>query len=355
MITTTAAGRTWHYSHNLGRQTAEHNQSKFGRTGGYCYPMDVAYAGNDILFVISRGWGNPKFAIRSYDAYLRISKTTIDEDHIGDFARGGFTWPVGIAVSKTDGIVFASDEYECTISAFDPDGVMAFPTQDPDGEYLDRWGTKGSEPGMLNGPTGIAFDANDDLYVVDSMNSRVQAFTRTGECLRGWGSPGGSEGEFNRPWGIAIDGEGAVYVADWGNHRVQKFGPDGEYLMTFGSRNGSGSSLSHPSGVAVDKDGDVYVCDWGNRRVQIYEPDGEVITALYGDMHELSKAGQYALDRDPESIKHLNRNDTPTGYLNRFARPVGIDIDDQDRIFVTDALSRLVVYRKDREYQEPPL
>jgi len=51
MITTTAAGRTWHYSHNLGRQTAEHNQSKFGRTGGYCYPMDVAYAGNDILFV----------------------------------------------------------------------------------------------------------------------------------------------------------------------------------------------------------------------------------------------------------------------------------------------------------------
>ena len=95
MITTTAAGRTWHYSHNLGRQTAEHNQSKFGRTGGYCYPMDVAYAGNDILFVISRGWGNPKFAIRDYDAYLRISKTTIDEDHIGDFARGGFTWPVG--------------------------------------------------------------------------------------------------------------------------------------------------------------------------------------------------------------------------------------------------------------------
>ena len=185
MITTTAAGRTWHYSHNLGRQTAEHNQSKFGRTGGYCYPMDVAYAGDDILFVISRGWGNPKFAIRSYDAYLRISKTTIDEDHIGDFARGGFTWPVGIAVSKTDGIVFASDEYECTISAFDPDGVMTFPTQDPNGEYLDRWGTKGIEPGMLNGPTGIAFDANDDLYVVDSMNSRVQAFTRTASTSGG--------------------------------------------------------------------------------------------------------------------------------------------------------------------------
>ena len=96
MITTTAAGRTWHYSHNLGRQTAEHNQSKFGRTGGYCFPMDVAAAGNDILFVLSRGYGFENVA-RGFDIYLRIGKTTIDEDHIGDFARGGFTWPVGIA------------------------------------------------------------------------------------------------------------------------------------------------------------------------------------------------------------------------------------------------------------------
>ena len=64
MITTTAAGRTWHYSHNLGRQTAEHNQSRFGRTGGYGFPVDVAAAGNDILFVISRGLRLPERVVR---------------------------------------------------------------------------------------------------------------------------------------------------------------------------------------------------------------------------------------------------------------------------------------------------
>ena len=231
MITTTAAGRTWHYSHNLGRQTAEHNQSKFGRTGGYCFPMDVAAAGNDIIFVISRGYGFDNLA-RGFDIYRRIGKTTIDEDHIGDFARAGFTWPVGIAISKSDGSVFASDEYECTISAFDPDGIQTFPEYDPDGEHFDRWGTKGSKPGMLNGPAGIAFDTNDDLHVVDSLNNRVQAFTKKGDFLKTWGSAGAFEGEFDRPWGITIDREGAVYVADWGNHRVQKFGSDGEHLMT---------------------------------------------------------------------------------------------------------------------------
>ena len=355
MITTTAAGRTWHYSHNLGRQTAEHNQSKFGRTGGYCFPMDVAAAGNDILFVISRGYGFDNLA-RGFDIYRRIGKTTIDEDHIGDFARGGFTWPVGIAISKSDGSVFASDEYECTISAFDPDGIQTFPEYDPDGEHFDRWGREGFRAGYAERTRGgIAFDANDELHVVDSLNNRVQAFTKSGDFLKTWGRQGTSEGEFNRPWGITIDREGAVYVADWGNHRVQKFGPDGEYLMAFGSRNGSGSSLSHPSGVAVDSDGDVYVTDWGNRRVQIYEPDGEALASLYGDMRELSKAGEYALARDPESIRRLNLSDAPTKYLNRFSRPVGIDIDEHDRIFVADAYSRIVVYLKDREYQEPPL
>ena len=81
MITTTAAGRTWHYSHNLGRQTAEHNQSKFGRTGGYCYPMDVAYAGNDILFVISRAGAirSSRYAITTptyASARRRLTRTT---------------------------------------------------------------------------------------------------------------------------------------------------------------------------------------------------------------------------------------------------------------------------------------
>ena len=32
----------------------------------------------------------------------------------------------------------------------------------------------------------------------------------------------------------------------------------------------------------------------------------------------------------------------------------GIAIDDQDRIIVTDARGRLMVYRKDKEYMEPP-
>ena len=169
---------------------------------------------------------------------------------------------------------------------------MPFPTHNPKGEYLDRWGAKGSEPGMLNGPTGIAFDCQRRPLRRGQHEQPRPGVHKDRRVPQGVGFTRQHPRESSTGPGASLStATGDVYVADWGNHRVQKFAPDGEYLMTFGSTNGSSSSLSHPSGVAVDSDGDVYVTDWGNRRVQIFEPDGEVLTALYGDMRELSKGG----------------------------------------------------------------
>ena len=281
---------------------------------------------------------------------MRIGKTTIDEDHIGDFARKGFTWPVGIAVS-TNGTIFCSDEYENAITSYDPDGIKNFPEFDPEGESLTRWGTQGSEPGHLNGPAGIEFDNEDNLLVVDKGNNRVQKFTKNGEYLIGWGKHGDGPGEFDEPWGITVDGTGDVYVADWGNDRVQKFSPDGTHIRTFGSS--EGDELDHPAGVAVDSDGDVYVTDWGNKRVQIYEQDGEIITALYGDVHDLSKAGEYILNRDPEFKKTFNSVEHAMSSTSRFFRPCGITMAKDDRVVITDISGRLLVYDKDNDYAVP--
>ena len=347
MITTAVAGRAWHFSHALGRPTNEHN----GKTGGYRHPVDLAIAPDDILFVLSRGsgfggaLGHPDFG--------RIGKTTLDEEHIGDFARREFTWPAGIALAA-DGRLFVTDEFRNHVAIFPSDVVYPYPDFNPDGERIGEWGVRGSGPGQLDGPSGISLDSNDDIYIVDTGNDRVQKFTKDGDYLTGWGSTGTGEGEFSRPWGIAIDAQGAVYVADWGNDRVQKFSPDGEYLMSFGGHDLDGGDLNHPAGVAVDSDGDVYVTDWGNNRVQIYEPDGESLAALYGDAVALSKAGVYIMARDPETIKAFRRV-KDVSHMGLFARPVGIEVDAQDRIIICDTCGRLQVYEKDKDFAEPEL
>ena len=353
MITTTAAGRTWHYSHSIGRGTAEHNTSKWGRTGGVMHPSALAVAPDSHIFVTSRGSGHGTFSADEPDLYNRVGKTTIDEDHIGDFARGELAWAAGVAIAS-DGQVYCSDEYADKISYYDPDAILPFPDYDGDGESLGSWGESGSGDGELSGPNGIVFDRQDNLYVVDSRNDRVQKFTKDGEYLAGWGSSGDGEGQFSRPWGIALDGDNNIYVADWGNNRVQKFSSDRVYIASFGTDAQGGGDLDHPADVAVDGDGDVYVTDWGNHRVQVFEANGEPITPLYGDATEPSKAASYAMNRDAETTKQTNnRAEDALPKVSRFRRPLAIAIYPEDRILVTDEQGRLVVYIKDRDYEEP--
>ena len=340
----------------MGRNTTEHNlKTDRKSTGGYRYPYAVSIAPDGMLFVLSRGPG--------YDLAMghksppppsgRVSKTTIDEDHLGDFARGDFIWPAGIAVAS-DGLVYCSDEYRQTIGVYHPDRLFPFPEFDPDGEAVREWGEHGSGPGQLDAPTGLDFDADDNLYVVDSRNDRVQVFTTDGDLVGGWGESGDGPGQFRRPWGVHVDRDGDVLVADWGNDRVQKFTLDGQYLMSYGATVEGGGDLNRPADVAVDGDGDVYVTDWGNRRVQIYEPDGEVITALYGDADDprMSGAAMHILTRDPENLPAFNR----TKYVpefGKFGRPTGIAVTDDDHIAVCDTRGRVQVYKKEDDYSEP--
>ena len=348
MKTTVAAGRVWHYSHVLGRTSNEDN----GDTGGYVFPVSFAIAPDGLLYILSRGIG--QHALRDFgdpNIGRRIGRTTIDEQHMGDFARTEFVWPAGIAVAA-DGNVYVSDEATNLIRSFPPDRTFPFPEYDENGEAMDTWGESGSGEGQLEGPSGIEFDSNDDLYVVDSRNDRVQKFTKQGRYLLGWGGPGDGPGRFNRPWGVTVDSSDCVYVADWGNNRVQKFTAEGEYLSTFEGTPDDGGDLWHPSDVAVDGDGDVYVVDWGNRRVQIYEPGGDIIAALHGDVDKFSKAIEMVRKRP--GFKELgDLGEDPLEAERRFLRPLAVEVYPGDRVIISDALGRLLVYDKDHDYVPP--
>jgi outer membrane protein assembly factor BamB len=169
-----------------------------------------------------------------------------------------------------------------------------------------------------------------------------------------FGKRGGGDGDLEMPWGICVDRQDNIYVADWGNNRVQKFAPDGGLLARFeGSSTGVGS-LKGPAGVAVDSDGDVYVTDWGNHRVQIYAADGHYITARVGDAQELSPWAQEYIDANPDIIKARRRADLEPEW--RFRRPVAVNVDADDRIIVLESLRhRLQIYNKLKDYEEHPL
>jgi NHL repeat-containing protein len=91
--------------------------------------------------------------------------------------------------------------------------------------------------GMFRAPTDIAFDSDDNIYISDGyINSRVAKFDKHGNWIKSWGSRGVSgphadqnPSQFNTPHNIGIDRQNNVYVADRGNRRIQVFDRDGNF------------------------------------------------------------------------------------------------------------------------------
>ena len=327
MLTTVAAGRVFDYSYCIGM---------FGTSGqGFHYPQDFTLGTQGRIYIISRG---------AEELGKRITRVTTDHEYLGQFGGGGsqdgqFIWPRSIDLDRDENI-YASDEYLNRISIYDNEGA-----------FLSSWGTPGNGDGELNGPSGVAFDPDDNVYVVDSVNSRVQKFTKEGKFLGKWGSHGAGDGEFNLPWGICVDRDSNVYVADWKNNRVQKFSPDGELLVKFEATSTGVGDLHGPMGIAVDSEGDVYVTDWGNHRLQVYGPDGAFVTTLVGDAQQPSPWTQAYIDANPDIVKARRRANMEPEW--RFHRPVAVNIDAQDRIFVLESYRhRLQVYNKVKNYEE---
>ena len=92
--------------------------------------------------------------------------------------------------------------------------------------------------GYFRQPTDVAWDSDDNIYVSDGYtNSRVAKFDKQGNWVKSWGSRGSggahadeNPGQFNTPHNIGIDRQNNVYVADRGNRRIQVFDTDGKFL-----------------------------------------------------------------------------------------------------------------------------
>ena len=87
------------------------------------------------------------------------------------------------------------------------------------------FGNPGLGKGEFDSPSGITTDSNDNVYVADSINHRIQKFTSSGEFITSWGSEGSGDGEFNFPSGIAVHCNDVIFVTDSLN-RIQVFFSD---------------------------------------------------------------------------------------------------------------------------------
>lgn len=78
---------------------------------------------------------------------------------------------------------------------------------------------------ILNRPTGIVLDADENLFTVESGNHRILQFVSNRfQCLFGCSAENGSSTSgLSQPTTMAFDQESHIFVADSSNFRIQKF------------------------------------------------------------------------------------------------------------------------------------
>jgi DNA-binding beta-propeller fold protein YncE len=214
--------------------------------------------------------------------------------------------PVGITASH-DGKIYVADRGNQRIQIYDPDGhylntistvigkskfvpvdvvldqekermlvsatlphhrILVFSLK---GKLIEIWGKPGSNYGEFRYPAALALGHDNETYVVDVFNTRVQVLNSKGKFLVSVGSWGVTPGHLFRPKGIAIENDDQILISDSYLGVVQVFNHDTRFHAVLGER-GKIARFETPAGMTVDKKDRVYIAEILANKVSVFQP-----------------------------------------------------------------------------------
>ncbi|HZL57978.1 MAG TPA: hypothetical protein VFC21_12890, partial [Bryobacteraceae bacterium] len=259
--------------------------------------------------------------------------------------------------------------------------------------YPSNISTSPNQSGLF-GPTGLLVDANGDLFVADTGNSRVLRFPApfsnyTAGAMEQANLVLGQSSFFititdptNRtmaaPYGLAMTLFPGILVSDAVHSRVLFFqGPSNTFTngqsasLVFGqpdfTSSGAGSAmnrLSSPRHIATDSDDRLYVADTGNHRVLIFDhapnsipgptaavaltnglnaPFGMYVSPVNGDIW-VADAGANTAVRYPAFNALETTGNAPNLTLSNEISPRAITEDAWGNVFIADSANRVVIH-----------
>ena len=206
----------------------------FGEVSG----VAVNSKGHVFVFTRSNSAGGP--------AYAPTAAQLLEFNPRGQFVReigkGLYAWAFAhtVRIDRDDNI-WAVDKGSDMIVKFNPAGrvTMVFGRRRESADAETRPWERPDPPlahvdGLFRQPTDVAWDSQGNTYISDGyVNSRVAKYDRNGDWVKSWGERGAGPGQFRLPHAIAVDRNDQIYVGDRSNRRIQVFDTDGRFLRMF--------------------------------------------------------------------------------------------------------------------------
>jgi len=229
-------------------------------------PQGTTWNGNT-TWITADGKGNVVVLVRTAP-YFRVF--TRDGTFVKAFGDEGLFESAHSVTIDAQGFLWVTDSAAHVVHKFSPEGRVLM--------TLGKKGVAGDNTSrdLFNQPNHVAIAPNGDIYVSDGyVNARVVQFSKDGKYVRMIGGVKGSQpGQLQLPHGVALDSRGRILVNDSDNKRVSVFDKEGRFVETW----------PYPSrgGIAVAADDTVYVSDVNDGIVNIMK-NGKQIGSVSAD------------------------------------------------------------------------
>ena len=196
-------------------------------------------------------------------------------------------------------------------------------------------------------PRGIVVNSAGQIYVADKT---VNVFDDLGNHSRSFGS---------HTIKLAIGPSDDIHLLFFPSAKSSGFGAlgicraDGTQLKSFATYGYMPQQVYEPWGIAVDSKGRTYVVSARTNKISIFDSDGKYIRsfgALGMKAYEVSAYRGDSLTGHNSYIDRSGVNSDKPGY---FSRPMGVDLDSHDNIYVLDSGNRRVqIFNPQFQYTE---
>jgi len=206
----------------------------FGEVAG----VAVNSKGHVFVFTRSNSAGGPAYA----PAAALLLEFGAKGEFIREIGRGLYAWSFAHSVRiDRDDNIWAIDKGSDMVVKFNDKGrvLMVFGRrQESADRETDAWEHVApplpAVDGLFRQPTDVAWDSAGNAYITDGyINSRVAKYTKNGDWVMSWGDKGSAPGQFRLPHAIGIDRNDNIYVGDRTNRRIQVFDTTGTFLRMF--------------------------------------------------------------------------------------------------------------------------
>jgi len=280
-----------------------------GPGGGLYRPVGVSAAGGTVY--VSNTGANVVAAIANgTTTAVAGSLSAFGEHGDGGAATSASLFHPGGTAEDARGDIFIADSGDNTVREVTPDGVI----HRIGGTGIAGLGFAGPRPlgfpatlSSLDRPQNVAVNAQGDVFIADTYNNRVveitpsgQIFAVAGDGHAGYSGDGhlASFAELNQPTGVAVDAQGNLYIADSANNVIRRVDAKTGIITTvagdfaadkandgLGGFSGDGgpatsAQLNDPQGIAIDGAGDLFIADTFNNAIREVTPNGIITTVV---------------------------------------------------------------------------